>query len=266
MLFCAEVLLVNAREELCGCVCVGGPSFIGGWRTCVLGRRHCSRRQAAALRHPNRGVRRPSLGNLRCCASWAWLGGRSQTRALGLGLRAGGSIGVPTAPPSGGKKNAGVKNEWKLQTLHRLTDPQGRSYVPALRRWSPAWSTACPHWTGAGGSPSSRACGGWRRCRGWRDSWATARGCSRAALGSGPGRGTRAEGWAGWSRTAEVWCARPRTCTTWGRNGGVVNVTAAAWQQTRGAYWGVWCCSYLLPRLLAGARALQVQRVRSWSS
>lgn len=106
MLFCAEVLLVNAREELCGCV-GGGPSFIGGWRTCVLGRRHCSRRQGAALRHPNRGVRRPSLGNLRCCASWAWLGGRSQTRALGLGLRAGGSTGVPTAPPSGGGKKCG---------------------------------------------------------------------------------------------------------------------------------------------------------------
>lgn len=93
------------------CVCVGvwgGPSFIGGWRTCVLGRRHCSRRQGAALRHPNRGVRRPSLGNLRCCASWAWLGGRSQTRALGPGLRAGGSTGVPTAPPSGGGKKMRV--------------------------------------------------------------------------------------------------------------------------------------------------------------
>lgn len=30
MLFCAEVLLVNAREELCGCVCVGG-ALIHRW-------------------------------------------------------------------------------------------------------------------------------------------------------------------------------------------------------------------------------------------
>ncbi len=45
-------------------------------------------------------------------------------------------------------------------------------------------------------------CGGWRWCRGWLDSWATARGCSRAAWGSGRGLGTQAEGLEGWSRTA----------------------------------------------------------------
>lgn len=103
-LFRFEVLLVNAREELWveegEAVVMGGTSayqsFIGGrWRRpCVWCR--CRRQKASPCR-PNLAARRPLLGNLRCCAFWAWL---RRSPAPGRGPPAGGSLAAPTAPPS----------------------------------------------------------------------------------------------------------------------------------------------------------------------
>lgn len=124
----------------------------------------------------------------------------------------------------------------------------------------------CPHWTAAGGSLWSRACGGWRWCRGWLDSWVTARGCSRAAWGSDPGPETRAEGWEGWSHTAAEWFAHPQTCTTWWNTQIRVYIYSLRPNTSLCACVCFQCCTDLLPLLLAGASAIQVQRERSWSS
>lgn len=150
--------------------------------------------------------------------------------------------------------------EWKADEGHFSS--LNLAHVPALRRWSPVWSTLCPRWTAGDGSPWSTAYGGWRRCRGWRGSWATARSCSRAAWGSDPGLGRRAGEWEGWSHTAVGLSAHPRIYTTWGGCGHLSADSGRCLccenKQTGG--------THLLPLLLAGAKAIQVQRERSWSS
>lgn len=66
--------------------------LIGGTRPWAWGRR---RRRKAAPHRPSPDARRRTIGTLRCCGPSAWLVGRF--RALGPGLLAGGSCGVPTA-------------------------------------------------------------------------------------------------------------------------------------------------------------------------
>lgn len=123
-------------------------------------------------------------------------------------------------------KNRRQESQWRLT----LVQPWISSYhVPALQRWSPGSSTSCPRWTAVGASPWSTACGDWRWCPGWRDSWVTARSCSHAAWGSGPGLVRRAEGWGGWSHTAAELSDHPRIYTTWGGADTCQLIPGGAW-------------------------------------
>lgn len=107
-------------ERSCGWGQGGGTSacqsFIGGWGPCVWGR--CHLRRAAPCR-PSRAGRTLPLGTLRCCAFWAWCGGRSRPRAPGPGLLAWGSCDAPTALPSVNTTHGSLRpwNSWRTHTV-----------------------------------------------------------------------------------------------------------------------------------------------------